>query len=159
LPAWSLHYFRLGGGRALNSPPWRMKGLFACYHSKSFDFSGHVQHYHLSKYAEAQYVIASRGAGIFQVGVGSYAILAEKLLTGLPLFGFGHEQKKTPCRIPTVGIVRKVLSTRTQLSHKHQHHHHGGAVCPSYGVVSLDTPDRTQATSSEGVGQERVGLV
>jgi len=37
------------------------------YHSKSFDFSGHVQHYHLSKYAEAQYVIASRGAGIFQV--------------------------------------------------------------------------------------------
>ena len=49
-----------------------------------------------------------------------------------------------------VGIVRKILSTRTQLSHKH--HHHGGAVCPSYGVVSMDTPDRTRVTSSEGVG-------
>jgi len=56
-----------------------------------------------------------------------------------------------------VGIVRKVLSTQTQLSHKH--HHHGGAVCPSYGVVSLDTPDRTQTTSSKGVGQECFGLV
>ena len=56
-------------------------------------------------------------------------------------------------RIPTVGIVRKVLSTQTQLSHKH--HHHGGAICPSYCVVSLDTPDWTRATSLEGVGQKR----
>ena len=56
-----------------------------------------------------------------------------------------------------VGIVRKVPLTQTQLSHKH--HHHGGAVCPSYGVISLDTPDRTQATSLEGVRQERFGLI
>ena len=55
-------------------------------------------------------------------------------------------------RIPTVGIVRKVLSTQTQLSHIHKHH--GGAICPSYGAVSLDTPDRTRATSPEGVGQK-----
>jgi hypothetical protein len=41
----------------------------------------------------------------------------------------------------------------------HKHHHHGGAVCPSYGVVSLDTPDPTQVTSLEGVGQERISLV
>jgi hypothetical protein len=64
-------------------------------------------------------------------------------------------------RIPTVGIVRKVMSTRTQLTHKH--HHHGGAVCPSYGVVSLDTPDRTRATpfrrGSERVVQEGFSLV
>ena len=53
--------------------------------------------------------------------------------------GSGGNEKLPPCRVPTVGIVRKVLSTRTQLTHKH--HHHGGAVCPSYGVVSLDTPD------------------
>jgi hypothetical protein len=65
--------------------------------------------------------------------------------------GSGRNEKLPPHRIPTVGIVRKVLLTRTQLTHKH--HHHGGAVCPSYGVVSLDTPDRTRATSSEGVGQ------
>ncbi len=39
-----------------------------------------------------------------------------------------------------------------------KHHHHGGAVCPSYSVVSLDTPNRMQATSSEGVGQERFGV-
>ena len=56
-------------------------------------------------------------------------------------------------RIPTVGIVWKVLSTQTQQSHKH--HHHGGAICPSYGMVSLDTPNRTRATSPEGVGQKR----
>ena len=50
-----------------------------------------------------------------------------------------------------VGIVRKVPATSTQESHKH--HHHGGAFCPSYGVGSMDTPDRTWVTSSEGVGQ------
>jgi len=64
--------------------------------------------------------------------------------------GPGGNEKLPPRRIPTVGIVRKVSSTRTQLSHKH--HHHGGAVCPSYGVVTLDAPDPTQVTSSEGVG-------
>jgi hypothetical protein len=56
-----------------------------------------------------------------------------------------------------VGIVRKVQSTRTQLSHKH--HHHGGAVCPSYGVLTMDTPDRTRVTPSEGVGQERFSFL
>ena len=59
--------------------------------------------------------------------------------------------------IPTLGIVQKVSSTQTQLSHKH--HHHGGAVCPSYGVVSLDTPDTTRVTSSEGVGRGRIRWV
>ena len=68
----------------------------------------------------------------------------------------GRNKKLPPRRIPTVGIVRKVPSTRTQLSHKH--HHHGGAVCPSYGVLTMDTPDRTRATSSEGVGKEQDGL-
>ena len=45
----------------------------------------------------------------------------------------------------------------TQLFHKH--HHHGKAICPSYGVGSVDPPDRMWAASSEGVGQERFGLV
>ena len=49
------------------------------------------------------------------------------------------------------GIVRKVPLTLTQLSHKH--HHHGGAVCPSYGVVSMDTPDQMRVTSSKGSGE------
>ena len=44
-----------------------------------------------------------------------------------------------------------------QLSHKH--HHHGGAVCPSYGVGSMDLPNMMQVTSSEGVEQECFGLV
>jgi len=70
--------------------------------------------------------------------------------------GSGGNEKLPPRRIPTVGIVRKVPSTQTQLSHKH--HHHGGAVSPSYGVLTMYTPDRTRATSSEGVGQERFGL-
>ena len=54
--------------------------------------------------------------------------------------------------IPAGGIVWKGLSTQTQLTHKH--HHYVGAVCPSYGMVSLNTPDRMRATSLEGVGQE-----
>jgi len=48
-------------------------------------------------------------------------------------------------------------STESTLQHKHnnhKHHHHGGAVCPSYSVGSMDTPDRTRVTSSEGVGRE-----
>jgi len=40
--------------------------------------------------------------------------------------GSGGNKKLPPRRFPTVGIVRKVPSTRTQLSHKH--HHHGGDV-------------------------------
>jgi len=34
-----------------------------------------------------------------------------------------------------------------------------GNLGPSYGVVSLDTPDRTRATSSEGVGQEPLAWI
>jgi hypothetical protein len=56
-----------------------------------------------------------------------------------------------------VGIVRKELYTTNTTIHKH--HHHGGAVCPSYGVVSMDTPDQMRETSSEGVGQGCVDWV
>jgi hypothetical protein len=31
-------------------------------------------------------------------------------------------------------------------------------VCPFYGVVSMDTPDQTRVTSSEGVRQELFAL-
>ncbi len=47
-------------------------------------------------------------------------------------------------------------STKSTFNHKHnnpQHYHHGGAICPSYGVGSMDPPDRTPLTSSEGVGR------
>ena len=47
-------------------------------------------------------------------------------------------------------------STESTVDHKHnnhKHHHHGGAVCPSYGVGSMDTPDRTRVTSCKGVGR------
>jgi len=71
--------------------------------------------------------------------------------------GSGGNEKRPPRRFPTVGIVQKVPSTRTQLSHKH--HHHGGDICPSYGVLTKDTPNQTRATPSEGVGEERFSLV
>jgi hypothetical protein len=71
--------------------------------------------------------------------------------------GSGGNKKLPPRRIPTVGIEQKVPSTQTQLSHKH--HHHSGAVCPSYGVLTMDMLDWTRATPSEGVGQERFSLV
>ena len=64
--------------------------------------------------------------------------------------GLGGNEKLPPRRIPTVGIVWRSPSTPPQQSQKH--HHHGGAVFPSYGVVSMDTPDRIRLTSSEGVG-------
>ena len=58
--------------------------------------------------------------------------------------GSGWNEKLPRRRISTVEIVRKVLSTQTQLSHKC--HHHGGVVCPSYGVVSLNAPNRRETS-------------
>ena len=39
-----------------------------------------------------------------------------------------------------------------QQSHKH-HHHDGGAVCPSYSVVSMDTPNQMQVTDGGETAQ------
>jgi hypothetical protein len=47
-------------------------------------------------------------------------------------------------------------STESTVHHKHnnpQHHHHGGAVCPSYGMGSMDPPNQMRVTSSEGFGR------
>ena len=47
-------------------------------------------------------------------------------------------------------------STKSTVNYKHnnhKHHHHGGAVCPSYGVGSMDPPDWTRRPSSEGDGR------
>jgi len=60
--------------------------------------------------------------------------------------GSGRNEKLQHRRIPT---VQNVPQTPKQKLHKH--HHHGGAICPSYDVVSMYTPDWTWATSSEGV--------
>ena len=70
--------------------------------------------------------------------------------------GSGGNKKLLPRSFSTVGIVREFGQVSTQQSHKH--HHNGSAVCPSYGVISMDTPDRTRVTYSKGVGQERCGL-
>ncbi len=70
--------------------------------------------------------------------------------------GSGGNGKLLPRSFSTVGIVREFGQASTQQSHKH--HCRGGAVCPSYGVVYMDTPDRTQVTYSKGGGQERCGL-
>jgi hypothetical protein len=79
-----------------------------------------------------------------------YLHIVEYVLTAIPLSGFRREQKLLLCRFSTVGIVWKVLSTHHISPHKH--HHHGGAVCPYYGVVSVDLPNPAQVASSEGVG-------
>ena len=51
---------------------------------------------------------------------------------------------------PMIGIVQKVLSTTSQtILH---HHHHGGGLRLSCGVGSMDPPDPTKVSSSEGVG-------
>jgi len=63
---------------------------------------------------------------------------------------YGGEKHQNP-----VGFYSR-NSTESTLQHKHnnhEHHHHGGAVCPSFGVGSMDPPDRTRVTSSKGVGR------
>jgi hypothetical protein len=79
------------------------------------------------------------------------------VLTGIPLWIRAGTKKILSRRIPTVGIVRKSPSTTPQQSHKH--HHHGGAVCPSYVVASMDTPNHTWVTSSKGVCEGTVEAI
>ena len=38
-------------------------------------------------------------------------------------------------------------------------YHRGGAVCPYYGVVSVDVPNPTRVTSSEGIGRGQLRWV
>jgi hypothetical protein len=71
--------------------------------------------------------------------------------------GSSGNKKLLPCRIPTVGIVRKVPSTNNTTIPKH--HHHRGAIHSSYGVRLMDSPNPTQVTSSEGVKQGPFSLV
>jgi hypothetical protein len=82
---------------------------------------------------------------------------AGNTLNSLTAIRFRREQKLPPRRIPTVGIVQKVLSTTNTTIHKH--HHHGGVICPSYDVGSMDLPDLMVVTSLEGVGQEHLAWV
>jgi hypothetical protein len=83
--------------------------------------------------------------------------IAAPKLKSIKYKGSGENKKLPPHRIPTVGIVRKVLSTTNTTIPKH--HHHGGAVCPSYGVRLMDLPNLTQVTSSEGVERGCFSLV
>jgi len=50
-------------------------------------------------------------------------------------------------------ITKSTVNPNTTI---HKYDDHGGAVCHSYGVGSMDPPDRTRRPSSEGVGR---GLV
>jgi len=61
----------------------------------------------------------------------------------------------------TVAADGTELSSNTVTSNTtiNKHHHHGGAVCPSYGVGSMDPPNLRRVTSSKRVGQERFGWV
>ena len=69
--------------------------------------------------------------------------------------GSCSKEKLPPRGILTVGIVRTVPLTTNSVIHKH--HHYGGAVCPSYGLGSMDPPNPLQVTSSEWVGQGPFG--
>ncbi len=82
----------------------------------------------------------------------SFTITCHNSLTAKSCYG--GEKHQNP-----VGLYSR-NSTESTLHHKHNNHkhlHHGGAICPSYGVGSMDTPDRTRVTSSEGVGREGGG--
>ncbi len=45
-------------------------------------------------------------------------------------------------------VPARTKSTVNYKHNNHKHHHHGGAVCPSYGVGSMDTPGRMSRPSS-----------
>ena len=72
------------------------------------------------------------------------------ILNSLPAKScYGGEKHQNP-----IGFYCR-NSTESTVHHKHnnpQHHHHGGAVCPSYGMGSMDSSDRTRVTSFEGFG-------
>jgi hypothetical protein len=71
-------------------------------------------------------------------------------ITAEQLSCYGGEKHQNP-----VGFYSR-NSTESTLQQKHnnyKHHHHGGAVCPSFGVGSMDLPDRTRVNSSEDVGR------
>ena len=77
-----------------------------------------------------------------------YATIAVNRITAKSCYG--GEKHLNP-----VGFYSR-NSTESTLHHKHnnhKYHHHGGAVCPSYGVGSMDPPDRTHVTPCGGVGQ------
>jgi hypothetical protein len=71
--------------------------------------------------------------------------------------GSGGNENLPPRRFSTVGIVREFRRSLTQPPP--QTSSTWCAVCPPYGVVSMDTPDRTRVTYSKGVGRERLGGV
>jgi hypothetical protein len=83
------------------------------------------------------------------VAVKQLSALSESLNSSTAI-RFRREQKILSRRIPMIGIVPKVPSTTNTTIHKHHHH---GAVCPSYGMGSMDLPDPMQVTSSEGLAK------
>jgi hypothetical protein len=72
--------------------------------------------------------------------------------------GSGGNEKFPPRMFSTVGIVLKLPLT-PNTTNPQTSPPWCGAVCPSYGVVSLDTPDTTRVTSSEGVGRGHIRWV
>jgi hypothetical protein len=74
------------------------------------------------------------------------------------IFLKGDVNRFTAIRV-LAGSKNSTKSTITTNITINKHHHHGGAVCPSYGVGSMDPPNLRQVTSSKGVGQGRLGWV
>jgi hypothetical protein len=63
---------------------------------------------------------------------------------------YGGEKHRNPVEFYSRNSTESTLQDK---HNNHKHHHHGGSVCPSFGVGSMDPPDRTRVTSSEEVGQ------
>ena len=78
------------------------------------------------------------------------------------LWGFDHSSKSyiaskiysaknsRPVGFYSRNSTKSTVNPNTTVN---EHYHHGGAVRPSFGVESMDPPDRTHLPSSEGVGR------
>jgi hypothetical protein len=65
-----------------------------------------------------------------------------------------HKKKITRDSVSSLRMIFVSSSSRLLCTHQsHKYDHHGGAVRPSFGMGSMDTPDRTRRPSSKGVGR------
>ena len=62
--------------------------------------------------------------------------------------GSGGNKNSCPVGFYSRNSTKSTVNLNTTI---HKHYHHGGAVRPSFGVGSMDPPDRMRRPSSKGV--------
>jgi hypothetical protein len=100
-----------------------------------FDLNGHL----LSQILRCILHVAAEGSGI---PIFLNSLTAIRVLVGT--------KNSRPVGFYSRNSTKSTVNPNTTI---HKYDHHGGAVCPSYGVGSMDPPNRTRRPSSKGVGR------